>query len=290
MNNNSPQRTSPISLPPNDPGYYYDPQVEVGLHGEIKLSPEVLKQCQCGGKSPFMTLDPTSGEPTWCPCHSFRMKKYHINQYIKKSGIPAPFRFKFLSDFKEHYDTGKSIPEARQLKSYFSTLVDNIHNNKESIKGFYLWGAPGRGKTFFSYVLLNQLIFQFVKPGKFISLSKSFQELRHTFDEGSVNEGELLPMIEMLSNVPFLVIDDFGVQRNTEWEMEILYNLIDARYSNRRLTFVTTNQKVDELKELAQGRIYSRFLEMCYIVHVSGHDFREMGNPEDKWIGPNQSQ
>ena len=28
--------------------------------------------------------------------------------------------------------------------------------------------------------------------------------------------------------------------------MEILYNLIDARYANRRMTFVTTNQKIDE--------------------------------------------
>jgi len=81
------------------------------------------------------------------------------------------------------------------------------------------------------------------------------------------------------------VIDDFGVQRNTEWEMEILYNLIDARYANRRLTFVTTNQKADELKELAQGRIYSRFLEMCHIIHVDGYDFRELGNPEERWIG-----
>ena len=92
-------------------------------------------------------------------------------------------------------------------------------------------------------------------------------------------------MIEVLSNVPYLVIDDFGVQRNTEWEMEILYNLIDARYANRRLTFVTTNQKADELKELAQGRIYSRFLEMCHIIHVDGYDFRELGNPEERWIG-----
>ena len=88
-------------------------------------------------------------------------------------------------------------------------------------------------------------------------------------------------MIDVLSNVPYLVIDDFGVQRNTEWEMEILYNLIDSRYANRRLTFVTTNQKVDELKDLAQGRIYSRFLEMCHIIHVTGEDFRELGN---KWI------
>jgi DNA replication protein DnaC len=286
MNNNSQQTAlnKPIPLPAHDLGYYYDPKVEAGLHGSVKLSPEVEKYCQCKGKSPFMVYDPIRGEPTWCPCKPFRTKVYQISQYIKRSGIPAPFRYKFLSDFQERYENGQPIPGANQIKLRLHTLIDDIHNGKESLKGFYLWGKPGGGKTYFSYVMLNELIFKFVKPGKFISLSKSFQELRHTFDEGSETQGQAMTMIEMLSNVPYLVIDDFGVQRNTEWEMEILYNLIDARYANRRLTFVTTNQKIDELKQLAQGRIYSRFLEMCYIIQVIAPDFREMGNPEEKWV------
>lgn len=286
MNNNLPP-TPPnrgIALPAHDLGYYYDPHVEVGLHGTVKLSSEVERYCQCRGKTPFMIMDPTTGEPTWCPCRPYRTKVYHIGQYIKRSGIPAPFRYKFLSDFSEHYENGQPIPGINQLKHRFHALIEGIQNGKESLKGFYLWGTPGGGKTFFSYVMLNELIFKFVKPGKFISLSKSFQELRHTFDEGSETQGQAMSMIEVLSNVPYLVIDDFGVQRNTEWEMEILYNLIDARYANRRMTFVTTNQKIDELKQLAQGRIYSRLLEMCYVIHVNAPDYREMGNPEDKWV------
>jgi DNA replication protein DnaC len=231
-----------------------------------------------------MVYDPIRGEPTWCPCRPHRTKIYRINQYIKRSGIPAPFRYRFVPDFKERYDNGQPIPGAKQLTLRLHTLIDDIHNGKESLKGFYLWGTPGGGKTFFSYVMLNELIFKFAKPGKFISLSKSFQELRHTFDEGSETQGQAMSMIEVLSNVPYLVIDDFGVQRNTEWEMEILYNLIDARYANRRLTFVTTNQKIDELKQLAQARIYSRILEMCYIIQVTAPDYREMGNPEERWV------
>ena len=232
-----------------------------------------------------MILNAKSGEPTWCPCHSFRMKIIRIDKYIRKSGIPDRFRFKFLRDFKEQYENGQPIPGAKLLKQHFEALYDKILTKTEkSIEGFYLWGAPGRGKTYFAYILLNELIFRFVKPGKFISLSKSFQEIRHTFEESSETHGQALPMLEVLSTVPYLVIDDFGVQRNTEWELEILYNLIDARYANQRLTFVTTNQKADELKDLAQGRIYSRFLEMCKIIHVTGHDFRELDNPEEKWF------
>lgn len=281
-----------MALPDHDLGYFYDPNVVAGLHGEIKLSPTVEKHCQCGGKSPFMIFNAQIGEPTWCPCRPFRKKISQINQFMKRSGIPAPFRYKFLTDYKEQYENGQPIPGAGQLKLRFLTLLDAIqtaetHHNQDAQKppkGFYFWGKPGTGKTFFSYVALTELIFKFAKPGKFISLSKSFQELRHTFDEESVTHGQAVPIMEMLSSVPYLVIDDFGVQRNTEWELEMLYNLVDGRYANRRLTFVTTNQNITELKDIAQGRIYSRLLEMCYVIHFNATDYREMGNPEHKWI------
>ena len=43
----------------------------------------------------------------------------------------------------------------------------------------------------------------------------------------------------------------------------MLYDLVDARYGDQRFTVVTTNQPLDELKDLAEGRIYSRLVEMC---------------------------
>ena len=40
--------------------------------------------------------------------------------------------------------------------------------------------------------------------------------------------------------MPYLVLDDFGIQRGTEWEIEMLYDLVDARYGDQRFTVVTT--------------------------------------------------
>lgn len=290
MNNNSQQTgdSRSFALPDHDLGYWYDTQVVAGLHGEIKLSRTVQDHCQCGGKPPFMIFDTRAGEPAWCPCRPYRLKIRQIDQFIKRSGIPAPFRYKFLSDFQEHYENGQPIPGATPLKHHLNAIIDSIQNTQiaqgqkniqKPTRGFYMWGSPGSGKTYFSYIILNELIFRFVRPGKFISLSKSFQELRHTFDEESATHGQAVPILEKLAAVPYLIIDDFGVQRNTEWELEILYNLIDARYANRRLTFVTTNQDIVDLKEIAQGRVYSRLLEMCRIIPFTAPDYREMGNP-----------
>ena len=60
----------------------------------------------------------------------------------------------------------------------------------------------------------------------------------------------------------------------------MLYNLIDARYSNRRLTIITGNDSVHDLKDLASGRLYSRFIEMCHLVHLNAEDYRKRGKSE----------
>jgi DNA replication protein DnaC len=70
------------------------------------------------------------------------------------------------------------------------------------------------------------------------------------------------------------VLDDFGVQRGTEWETEMLYDLIDARYGEGNFTIVTTNQSRSELED-SGGRVFSRLVEMCFLVDMQGQDYRK---------------
>ena len=57
-------------------------------------------------------------------------------------------------------------------------------------------------------------------------------------------------------------------------------NLIDARYAKGRVTILTSNNSVHDLKDLASGRLYSRFVEMCNLVHLNAEDYREKGKRE----------
>ncbi len=63
-----------------------------------------------------------------------------------------------------------------------------------------------------------------------------------------------------------LIIDDFGMERGTEYGLEQVYNVIDSRYRSRKPLIVTTNLTLEELQHLedtAHARIYDRLLEMC---------------------------
>ena len=74
------------------------------------------------------------------------------------------------------------------------------------------------------------------------------------------------------------IIDDLGVERSTEYAMEQMFSVIDARYRSGKPLIVTTNLKLDEIKhppDLAHARIYDRILERCVPILFAGKNFRE---------------
>lgn len=71
-----------------------------------------------------------------------------------------------------------------------------------------------------------------------------------------------------------LLLDDFAAERVTDWTAEVLYRLIDARYSNRRRTIITTNATPADVRDRLGDRIASRLAEMCRTVVMTGTDRR----------------
>ena len=47
--------------------------------------------------------------------------------------------------------------------------------------------------------------------------------------------------ISRLCSFPLLILDDFGMERGTEYGLEQVYNVIDSRYRSGRPLIVTTN-------------------------------------------------
>ena len=48
--------------------------------------------------------------------------------------------------------------------------------------------------------------------------------------------------ISRLCSFPLLIIDDFGMERGTEYGLEQVYNVIDSRYRSRKPLIVTTKK------------------------------------------------
>lgn len=83
--------------------------------------------------------------------------------------------------------------------------------------------------------------------------------------------------IDSFNRFSLLVIDDLGIERNTEFAKEQVFNIIDSRYRAGLPMIITTNLSIDKIKkpdDIENGRIYDRILERCFPIEVSGQSRR----------------
>jgi len=249
-------------------GIFFDRNIKAGSQGELKICECIEKECTCGSVEPYQTFD-GNGNHAWCICRNARLKLTVVKKAFRESQIPAKYKWKFLEDFV------KVSPKVEILLG----SVDTIRGKKPDKKwkdGFYLWGPAGSGKTLLACIFLQELMLKYSLKGRFVDLSRQFfSRLKRSYDNSDELYGTGGQILDELINVPFIVIDDFGVQRNTDWESEMLYNLIDSRYADEKVTIITSNSNIAEYKKVAMGRVYSRILEMCKIIHVDLPDYRE---------------
>ena len=148
--------------------------------------------------------------------------------------------------------------------------VENWSAMQEENIGYLLWGGVGTGKSYFAGCIANALMEQEVAV-RMTNFALILNDLTASF-EGR-NE-----YITRLCRAPLLILDDFGMERGTEYGLEQVYNVIDSRYRSRRPLIVTTNLSLQDLQhpqDTAHARIYDRLLEMCAPIRFSGENFRK---------------
>ena len=91
-------------------------------------------------------------------------------------------------------------------------------------------------------------------------------------------EHDEFTMKPVLDETGRLILDDFGMERGTEYGLEQVFNVIDSRYRSGKPLIVTTNLTLDDLRnpeDTAHSRIYDRLLSMCVPVRFTGDNFRQ---------------
>lgn len=163
-------------------------------------------------------------------------------------------------------DDGSNAKYINAMKRY----VANFDNFKEQGRGIILHGPTGHGKTYMAACIANALIDKGYRV-VFTSMSRIERTLQSSW-------GDRQEYIDFLSRVPLVVIDDIGAERDTSYMGEIIYSVIDARYTAGLPLIATTNLTLAELTkpaELKEQRIYGRLLEMCYPIEVKGRNKRQ---------------
>ncbi len=160
-----------------------------------------------------------------------------------------------------------SLPQIASAKRYVETWEERKRNND----GLLLWGDVGCGKTFYAACIANALIEEGVSV-----LMTNFAKILNSLS-GMYGDDKNAFISSMMS-YSLLIIDDLGIERNTEYALEQVYNIVDERYKSNLPLIVTTNLSLNTLKnppDTAHQRIYDRVLSMCVLVRFTGGSHRK---------------
>lgn len=142
----------------------------------------------------------------------------------------------------------------------------------ESPFSLILQGDTGRGKTQFMYTLIRTLIDVKGFGLEYFRMINALDIDQHISDQIKLC-GSASYFLESLAEVPFLFIDDLGVEGSKERAERNYYSIFDKRLSNKMPTILSTNMNDKEILTSFGSRIESRF-KQCIKIIFEGPDLR----------------
>ena len=179
-------------------------------------------------------------------------------------GLPDPGRRKHTFE----NDLGYNPKQITMAKRY----VQHWEEFKKDSTGLLLWGDVGTGKSFIAGCIANALLDKGV-PVIMTNFARLLNKLTDMY------AGDRNAYIDSFKRYPLMIIDDLGVERNSEFAREQVFSVIDSRYRSELPMIVTTNLTLEELQhpeDLSRSRIYDRVLERCLPIRVSDQNIRDL--------------
>lgn len=201
-------------------------------------------------------------------------KEFVHKKFIRdcqKAGIPSVYIGKTLAD----YDADKNNQSA--------VAYANVATKS---RGAFFTGEVGTGKTFLASIIAQN----FIREGKSVKFGKVPDILNNFYSiyrgQSKLNEQDLL---NELYTADLLVLDDFGLEKSTQFVGTTLCKILDARYNRlKSTTIITSNYSLSQIRDkldapvdsesgvvfLNGSRLYDRCIEICKTITFKGKSRR----------------
>ena len=207
-----------------------------------------------------------------CKCDRERLEKQ--KQREKEQEIERLKRSCFISMSQWAYTFANYRGEKDKSYIIAKNYVKEYEQMKKENIGLLFCGTVGSGKTYLACCIANALIEEYMIRVKIRNFAQIINDLQKSGFDLDKNE-----YIEPITNVSVLILDDLGIERDTSYAKEQVYNIVNSRYLKQKPTIFTTNLPYEKIQNSDDGveyeRIYSRIIEMCIPVKVMGEDFRK---------------
>lgn len=201
-------------------------------------------------------------------------KERRIQRVRRESGLGGrQLDFVFANDDGRNPEVSKKLEKLRLYAERWERM-------QESRKCFnlLLFGNVGTGKTFAAYCVANALI----AKGVDVKIT-TFSYLIDGVQSSAVLDKNafLAPFI----SADLLFIDDFGVERDSNFALQVIERVVDGRYIEGKPFLITTNIPLNQLEnpsDIRFKRVYDRILETAVRFKFDGLNRREEKQQESQ--------
>ncbi len=219
--------------------------------GDKQISPRVLCRCQEEERDRM--------EAEW----KARRQREEIERN-RSIGLTDPVIGKHTFENDLGYN-----PHAMEIARNY---VEHWEEFTQNSQGLLLWGDVGTGKSFLADCIGNELLNRGIR----VQMTNFSRLLNRLTD---LQMGNRNGFIDSLNTFDLLILDDLGIERNSEFAKEQTFSIIDSRYRSGLPMIVTTNLSLLELRnpgDLWRKRIFDRVLERCIPVCVNDQNIRKI--------------
>jgi DNA replication protein DnaC len=198
-----------------------------------------------------------SGTAAKCEC----MERKRAEKILARSGL-AGYRDKTFANFEPY---GRLGPTKEKLMAY-------DHSTGASV---LIVGQVGSGKTHLSMAIANRLLDKGVRV-VYMPYRSTITAIKQNMLDPEFYRKE----IDKYINASVLVIDDLFKGKITDSDINIMFEIVNHRYLNRRPIIISSEKTLWELMDIDEA-VASRLYEMSkgWVVEIKGikYNYRTRG-------------
>jgi DNA replication protein DnaC len=205
---------------------------------------------------------------------------------LDRARVPDRYRHCDFDNFEADNDYAGSSPQIAAWHGSLQRAKLQVQSLAREFPvgidhGLLLMGPCGTGKTHLTVAALKEIVLR-GHSGLFYDYRELLKEIQDSYNAES--QSTEMGVLEPVLRADVLLLDDLGASKPSQWVLDTVGHILNARYNANRITLLSTNfpdqpdekkmPREDKLEDRISSRIRSRLYEMCRTVEISAPDYR----------------